>query len=144
MTLGAHLAPDPAASDPYDATRAAAAGRPLVVFEAVGVPGILDHLIARVPPQSHVVVAGVCMQPDTIRPLLAVVKELNLQFVYAYDVDEFDVTLRALAEGDLEVDALLTGRVGFDGVAGAFDALAAADHVKVLVEPDGPPTLTTT
>jgi threonine dehydrogenase-like Zn-dependent dehydrogenase len=141
-TLGAHLVPDPGDVDPFEIARPVTAGRPLVVFEAVGVPGVLDHLVERVPPQSRIVVAGVCMQPDTIRPLLAVVKELNVQFVYAYDVDEFDVALRALAEGDLEVGPLLTGWVGFDGVADAFAALGAAEHVKILVEPNGPPNLT--
>jgi threonine dehydrogenase-like Zn-dependent dehydrogenase len=143
-TLGAHAVPDPAEADPFEVTRTIAAGRPLVVFEAVGVPGVLDHLVERVPARSRIVVAGVCMQPDTIRPLLAVVKELNVQFVYAYDVDEFDVALRALADGALEVGPLLTGRVGFDGVAGAFEALGAAEHVKVLVEPDGPVILSRT
>jgi threonine dehydrogenase-like Zn-dependent dehydrogenase len=67
------------------------------------------------------------------------VKELSLRFVYGYDQEEFDETLRALAEGDLDVEPMLTGRVGFDGVAPAFEALARAEaHVKVLLEPGGP------
>jgi threonine dehydrogenase-like Zn-dependent dehydrogenase len=109
-----------------------------VVFEAVGVPGMIDDVVFTVPPLTRIVVAGVCMQPDTIRPLLAVVKELNLQFVYAYDPLEFSDTLRAIAEGDVDVSPLVTGTVGFDGVAGAFATLERADdHVKVLVEPEG-------
>jgi len=137
--LGAHVVVDPREQPGIDAWRTAAPGRPLVIFEAVGVPGILDDVIATAPPHARVVVAGVCMQPDHIRPLLAVVKELNLQFVYAYDGDEFAATLRALAEGTPDVAPMITGRVGFDGVAGTFDLLGAADHhVKVLVEPDGP------
>ena len=79
------------------------------------------------------------MQPDTIRPLLAVVKELNLQFVYAYDPLEFSDTLRAIAEGEVDVSPLVTGAVGFDGVAATFATLERADdHVKVLVEPGRP------
>jgi threonine dehydrogenase-like Zn-dependent dehydrogenase len=138
--LGAHVVVDPRDQPGVDAWRAVAAARPLVIFEAVGVPGMLDEVIATAPPQSRIVVAGVCMQPDRIRPLLAVVKELNLQFVYAYDAEEFAATLRALAEGTLDVAPMITGRVGFDGVATTFDLLGAADHhVKVLIEPDGPP-----
>jgi threonine dehydrogenase-like Zn-dependent dehydrogenase len=137
--LGAHLVHDPALGPAVDAWRDAAGARPLVVFEAVGVPGVLDDLLATVPPQTQIVVAGVCMQPDTIRPLLAVVKELRLHFVYAYREDEFDAALRALAEGELDVGPLVTGRVGFDGVADAFAELRRADeHVKILIEPDGP------
>jgi threonine dehydrogenase-like Zn-dependent dehydrogenase len=141
--LGAHVVHDPAVGSPVDAWREAAGARPLVVFEAVGVPGVLDELLATVPPQTQIVVAGVCMQPDTIRPLLAIVKELRLQFVYAYREDEFDAALHALAEGELDVGPLVTGRVGFDGVADAFAALRRADeHLKILVEPDGPADLT--
>ena len=137
--LGAHLVHDPADEPTGVVAPRVATGRPLVMFEAVGVPGMLDELLATVPPRTRLIVAGVCMQPDTIRPLLAVVKELHLQFVYAYDGDEFADTLRAIAEGVLDVTPLLTGRVGFDGVADAFAVLARADeHVKVLVEPDGP------
>jgi len=137
--LGAHVVHDAETEPAGVAAVRAAAGRPLVVFEAVGVPGVLDELLATVPAKSRLVVAGVCMQPDTIRPLLAVVKELALQFVYAYDNDEFDATLRALADGELDVAPLLTGRVGLDGVATAFEELGRADeHVKVLVEPGGP------
>jgi threonine dehydrogenase-like Zn-dependent dehydrogenase len=140
--LGAHVVHDPIDEPAPVAAARAAAGRPVVVFEAVGVPGMLDELIATVAPRTRVIVTGVCMQPDSIRPLLAVVKELALQFVYAYEPDEFAATLRAVAEGTLDVTPLLTGRVGFDGVAGAFEQLGRADHhVKVLVEPDGPPGL---
>jgi threonine dehydrogenase-like Zn-dependent dehydrogenase len=140
--LGADVVHDPAAGPAADAAARAAAGRPLVVFEAVGVPGVLDGLIATVPAKTRVVVTGVCMQPDTIRPLLAVVKELGLQFVYAYELDEFDATLAALADGSLDVDALVTGTVGLAGVDGAFTELGRADtHVKVLVEPGGAATL---
>ena len=139
--LGAHVVHDPAAEPAGAAALEVSAGRPLVVFQAVGVPGVLDQLFATVPARSRLVVAGACMQPDTISPLLALVKELALQFVYAYDPDEFDAALRALAEGELEVTPLLTGRVGLDGVAAAFDALGRPDeHVKVLVEPGGPAT----
>jgi threonine dehydrogenase-like Zn-dependent dehydrogenase len=138
--LGAHVVVDPRDQPGIDAWRAHAAARPLVIFEAVGVPGMLDDVIATAPSQARIVVAGVCMQPDRIRPLLAIVKELNVQFVYAYEADEFAETLRALAEGTLDVAPMITGRVGFDGVADTFHLLRAAEHhVKVLIEPDGPP-----
>lgn len=138
--LGAHEVVDPREEPPVDAWRRVDGLRPLVLFEAVGVPGILDEAIFAVPPQTRVVVAGVCMQPDTFRPLIAVIKEVNLQFVYAYDPLEFADTLRAIAEGDVDVTPMITGTVGFDGVAAAFATLGTPnEHVKILVEPNGPP-----
>jgi threonine dehydrogenase-like Zn-dependent dehydrogenase len=148
LAIGAHEVVDPRDEPVIDAWRrvdptGATGLRPLVVFEAVGVPGMLDDVVFAAPSRSRVLVAGVCMQPDTFRPLLAVIKELNLQFVYAYEPGEFADTLRAIAEGDIDVTPFLTGTVGFDGVAAAFTTLEGADaHVKILVEPDGPPEAT--
>ena len=50
-----------------------------VIFECVGVPGILDAIIASAPLYSRVVVAGVCVEPDTIRPVMAINKEIDLR-----------------------------------------------------------------
>ncbi|HSO95833.1 MAG TPA: zinc-binding dehydrogenase [Acidimicrobiia bacterium] len=142
--LGAHVVVDPRDEPGIDAWQTIAAGRPVVIFEAVGVPGMLDEVIVAAPAQARVVVAGVCMQPDRIRPLFAIIKELNVQFVYAYDDDEFTATLHALDDGSLDVAPMVTGRVGFEGVAAAFELLGAAEHhVKVLVEPDGPAQVAT-
>lgn len=50
-----------------------------VVFECVGLPGILDGIAAAAPLFSRVVVVGVCMGEDTIRPSMAINKELDLR-----------------------------------------------------------------
>ena len=107
-----------------------------IVFECVGVPGIIDRIIADVPLKTRVVVAGVCMKPDQFRPVMAINKEIDLRFVLGYDPLEFHNTLRMLAEGKIDASALVTGTVGLDGVAGAFDALARPEaHAKVLIDP---------
>jgi threonine dehydrogenase-like Zn-dependent dehydrogenase len=137
--VGAQVVVDPADEPVVDAWRRVDGLSPVVVFEAVGVPGMLDQAIFEAPTGSRIVVAGVCMQPDTIRPLIAIVKELDLRFVYAYSEAEFSDTLHSLAEGEIDVSPLVSGTVGLDGVATAFEVLRAADHhVKVLVEPGGP------
>ncbi len=137
--VGAHEVVDPREEPVVDVWRRVDGLRPLVLFEAVGVPGMLDQAVFDAPTRSRIVVAGVCMQPDTFRPLIAVVKELDLHFVYAYGPEEFSSTLRAIAEGAIDVSPLVTGTVGFDGVADAFTRLREVEHhVKILVEPDGP------
>jgi threonine dehydrogenase-like Zn-dependent dehydrogenase len=59
---------------------AASPKRP-VIFECVGVPGMLDQVIASAPLFSRVVVVGVCMDPDRLRPAVAINKEIDLRFV---------------------------------------------------------------
>ncbi|MFF5075453.1 zinc-binding dehydrogenase [Actinoplanes sp. NPDC000266] len=107
-----------------------------VVFECAGVPGLIDDVMAAAPLHSRIVVAGVCMGADTVRPSLAVNKELDLRFVVGYTPLEFRDTLHALADGTLFASPIVTGRAGLAGVAGAFTALAdPATHAKVLLDP---------
>jgi threonine dehydrogenase-like Zn-dependent dehydrogenase len=107
-----------------------------VVFECVGVPGVLQQILRGSYRNSRAVIVGVCMQDDQIRPSLAINTELNLQFVLGYTPDEFAATLRDIAEGKIDVEPMITGRVGVDGVAGAFEDLGHPDrHAKILVEP---------
>jgi threonine dehydrogenase-like Zn-dependent dehydrogenase len=110
--------------------------RPAVVFECVGVPGVLDQIMAAAPRGSRIVVVGVCMEADTIYPMLGITKELGLQFVLGHTAEEFAATLGHIASGAIPVAPLVTGRVGLDGVAGAFEALASPErHAKIIVEP---------
>jgi threonine dehydrogenase-like Zn-dependent dehydrogenase len=111
--------------------------RPAVVFECVGVPGVLDQLMAASPRGTRIVVVGVCMEADTIHPMLGISKELNLQFVLGYTPDEFAATLRHIAEGALPTAPLITGHVGLEGVAQAFVDLGSPErHAKILVHPE--------
>ncbi|MBA2608137.1 MAG: zinc-binding dehydrogenase [Actinobacteria bacterium] len=120
---------------------AAAPKRP-VVFECVGVPGIIDGIITDVPLNTRVVVAGVCMEPDQFRPVMAVNKEIDLRFVVGYSPLEFRDTLHMLADGKIDASPLVTGTVGLDGVADAFDALANPEHhAKVIIDPSSAATL---
>jgi 2-desacetyl-2-hydroxyethyl bacteriochlorophyllide A dehydrogenase len=129
-TMGAHQTIDPAQGSPFDTVK------PKVVFEAVGVPGVIDDVMRRTRAGSRIVVAGVCMQPDTVHPFFAIAKEINVQFVLAYDPNEFAESLRAIADGDIDVAPVITGEVGLDGVGAAFDELADPErHCKVLVTP---------
>jgi threonine dehydrogenase-like Zn-dependent dehydrogenase len=136
LTMGAVAAVDPTEEGVVDAWRRLDGRRPLVAFEAVGVPGMLQQLLRELPPGTRVGVVGVCMESDEILPFFAIAKELSVHFALAYGADEFAGALRSLAEGEIDVSSMITGTVDLDGVPGAFEALARPDeHVKILVEP---------
>jgi len=154
VAVGADIVVDPAETTPWQSWREAAVWpdpsrapqqpawmpgpplRPAVVFECVGVPGVLDQVMAAAPRGSRIVVVGVCMEADTIYPMLGITKELNLQFVLGYTQEEFAATLRHIAEGAIQAAPLITGTVGIDGVAGAFEMLGSPErHAKILVKP---------
>jgi threonine dehydrogenase-like Zn-dependent dehydrogenase len=137
--MGAHEVVTPTTETAIDAWRRVGGMQPVVVFEAIGIPGIIDQAMRDAPAQSRIVVVGVCMETDHMLPLVGVIKELNLQFVFGYDPMEFADTLRRIAEGEFDVTPMVTGVVGVEGVPAAFDALANPDEqVKILVEPGAP------
>ena len=152
--MGAEVVVDPAETSPYESWREVAtypdpseapppnllvpgpALRPAVIFECVGVPGVIEQIMQSAPPGARIVVVGVCMESDSIEPIFGINKELNLQFVLGYTPEEFAATLRHIAEGEIPVAPLITGKVGVEGVAGAFEELTSPDHhAKILVEP---------
>ncbi|MFZ0835383.1 MAG: zinc-binding dehydrogenase [Mycobacterium sp.] len=118
-----------------DALGAATPKRP-VIFECVGASGVIDEIITGAPLFSRVVVVGVCMSEDRIRPGLAINKEIDLRFVLGYTPLEFRDTLHMIADGKVDVEPLITGTVGLPGVTAAFDALAEPEaHAKILIDP---------
>lgn len=136
--LGATEVVDPRDEPLIEAWRRVDGRRQLVCFEAVGVPGVIDQLAKDAPPQTTIVIVGVCMEPDTTRPFFASAKELCLKYVFAYTPEEFARSLRHLSEGEADVSAMITGTVDLDGTPGAFEDLGHPDaHVKILVKPSG-------
>lgn len=152
--VGADIVIDPKQSSPYESWKKTAAYsdpskapmlslwmkgsalRPALVFECVGVPGVINSIMAETQPGARIVVVGVCMEEDRFRPMSGINKELNVQFVLGYTGEEFAATLHNLAEGKINADPLITGKVGVEGVAGAFEELASPErHAKILVEP---------
>ncbi|MBI5505301.1 MAG: zinc-binding dehydrogenase [Deltaproteobacteria bacterium] len=110
--------------------------RPGVVFECVGVPGVMAQIFENAMRATRIVIVGVCMESDQIEPIYALQKELAVRFVLGYTPDEFAATLGHIAEGRIDVAPLVTGRVGLDGVAGMFEELRSPErHAKVVVEP---------
>lgn len=107
-----------------------------VIFECVGVPGMLQQIIDGAPLLSRVVVAGVCMQSDQIEPAIAINKEIDLRFVLGYSPLEYRDTLHMIADGRVNCAPMITGVVGLDGVDAAFTALGDPErHAKILIDP---------
>lgn len=124
------------------ATKVGAGPSGPVVFECVGVPGMLDHVIEAAPLMTRVVVVGVCMERDALRPAIAINKEIDLRFVLGYDPGEFAQTLDLIASGKVDPSPLHTATVGLAGVAGAFEALGKPEqHAKILIDPQSEATL---
>jgi len=136
--LGADVIVDPAKQSVFEALKPTDATDAPVIFEAVGVPGMIDELMRTAPDRSQILVAGVCLPPDSFHPIYGIYKHLSLQFVLGWTPEEFAASLHNLAEGKIDGTAFVTGEVDLDGVPQAFRDLANPDdHVKILVRPNG-------
>ena len=132
---GAHLTIDPKESSAFDAQELKRS-RDVVIFECIGVPGSIDKIFLAAPQNARIVVVGVCLEMDHARPLIAINKELSVQYVLGYSLDEFRQTLHNIADGSFDVAPLISARVGLDAVASSFEALRDPErHAKILVEP---------
>jgi (R,R)-butanediol dehydrogenase/meso-butanediol dehydrogenase/diacetyl reductase len=108
---------------------------PDVIFECVGVPGLINTAMLEAPRGCRIVVAGVCQQPDTILPLMGIVKELEIQFVLGYRPDDFDYVIAMIASDRIDVAHMVTDIVDLNALPAAFEALRKPSHqCKVMLE----------
>ncbi len=152
--LGADVVIDPATESPYETWATACwpegadrhdpfnsfmgvAAKPNVIFECVGVPGMIQRVAEGAQRGTRIVVVGVCMESDRFEPFVGINKELEIQFVLGYTADEFAATLASISAGAFPgIDALVTGTVDLAGTPQAFTDLADPEqHVKILVLP---------
>ncbi|MBU6316147.1 MAG: zinc-binding dehydrogenase [Acidobacteria bacterium] len=134
--LGADAVVDPREESAIKAWKRIDGSRQLVIFEAVGVPGMIQQAMQMAPRHARILVVGACMQEDRFHPMLALGREINIQFALAYEPAEFAASLQAIAEGRIDLTPWHTGTVGVDGVPQAFTDLGNPEqHAKILVVP---------
>jgi len=108
---------------------------PDIIFECVGAPGLINAAMMDAPRGCRIVIAGVCQHPDTIMPLMGIMKELELQFVLGYRPADFDYVISMIASDRVDVAHMVTDVVDLDGMPPAFEALRKPTHqCKVMLE----------
>jgi threonine dehydrogenase-like Zn-dependent dehydrogenase len=138
--LGVHLGcdevVDPSVEHPMELWGRIGGSRPLVIFEAVGVPGMIDHAMRMAPRHSRILVVGVCMPQDHLHPMVGIGKELTLQFALGYSSPEFAQALQWIADGAVDLEPLITDKVTIEQIPSAFEALGDPERqAKILVVP---------
>lgn len=133
--VGAHQVLNPQEASPFS-SKFLRKNKKTVVFECVGVPGVIDDIILEAPQNSKLVVVGVCLQKDSFRPLIAINKEISMQFVLGWSMEEFSESLNKIASGEINASALITKQITLDQVSETFKELSSPNaDAKVLVKP---------
>jgi 2-desacetyl-2-hydroxyethyl bacteriochlorophyllide A dehydrogenase len=108
---------------------------PDVIFECVGAPGLINQTMMEAPRGTRIVVAGVCQQPDTIMPVMGILKELELQFVLGYRREDFDYVIAMIASDRIDAAPMITDIIDLAALPAAFEALRTPTHqCKVRLE----------
>ena len=151
--LGADIVVDPAADSPFthwdDLGLSPASMSPLLprefrglppganIFECTGAPGLIDQVIKGAPPHSHIIVAGVCPHEEKLTPLDGILRELTLEFSFAYRPEEFAAALKLIEAHPEKAARLITSRQPLANTEAAFDALAKnPSEIKILIDPN--------
>ena len=135
MTMGADSFLDPQ-EELVSAASAALAGMPDIVFECVGLPGLIARAVDAVRTRGTVVVLGCCSSPDTFTPAAALFKEVRLQFSNTYSVKQFEHVARTLDAGHVEPRSMITDTVSLQQVPEVFEALRQrTSQCKVMIDP---------
>jgi len=147
LRMGADVVVDPAVESPYAAWRRVAWGSPdevhdrialsalprQVVYECVGVEGVLAEVVERCEIGTRIMSAG-SAAADTIPSTVAHMKGIGLQFGGGPELSDWFECLDLIVSGELDPRPLLSETVTLDGLPDAFErARSSAAPVRIVV-----------
>lgn len=135
LAMGAHdFVVDPA--DPVGSAERALGGKADVVFECVGVPGLIAQAVDQVRNRGTILLLGLCTRPDTFNSFAMLSKEVRLVTSAFFTRQEYEAALDALDSGAAEPRLLVTDTIALDATPDVFETLRKRTHqCKVLIDP---------
>ena len=123
-------------SDPIGSAERALGGKADVVFECVGIPGLIDQAVQQVRNRGTILLLGLCTRPDPINSFAMLSKEVRLVTSAFFTVPEYQASLDALAAGAIQPRLLVTDTISLAETPGVFESLKhRTSQCKVLISP---------
>ena len=136
VRMGADIALDPRQISPYGPLPGLAGKRVNLVYECVGMPGLMQQIISGIGFGARIVMGGYCMEPEQLYVFAAQNKRLNIQFACGEEPQDMELALRSIADGQIDVRPWLGERIGLNDVAGAMGAMSGPlAPVRTVVDP---------
>jgi threonine dehydrogenase-like Zn-dependent dehydrogenase len=132
---------DPTAEDLAQAVVARLGGPASLVIDAVGVNQTVADAFAASGLGSRIVLVGMGSPRLELSAYAVSTEERTLIGAFTYTADDFAQTAAWVGTVPDGIEALIDGRVGWDGAPQSFDVLARGRSTasKILVFPHGPP-----
>ena len=139
LRMGAHLAIDPRELSPYAPIPSLGQRRVNLVYECVGVPGLLMQIITSVGFGARVVMGGYGMEPDQIYVFAAQNKRLTVHFACGEEPQDMALALQLIGDGSIDVSSWVGARIGLSGVSTAIAGMSGPSApVRCVVDPRRP------
>ena len=122
--------------DPVGSAERGLGGKADIVFECVGIPGLIAQAVEQVKPRGTILLLGLCTRPDTFNSFAMLSKEVRLVTSAFFTVPEYEASLQALAEGAVEPRLLITDTISLAETPQVFESLKRrTEQCKVLIAP---------
>ena len=136
IAMGAHIALDPREVSPYAPLPDFGGRQVNLIYECVGLPGMLQHIVENAPFDGRIVMGGYCMEEEHLFTFVAQNKRLNVQFAGGEEPQDMQTALRTIDDGSIDVSPWLGGRIGLGGVAQAMAEMSGPlAPVRTCVDP---------
>jgi 2-desacetyl-2-hydroxyethyl bacteriochlorophyllide A dehydrogenase len=136
LQMGADIAVDPRTLSPYAPLPDLGGRQVNLIYECVGVPGLLQQIVSAARFEARIVMGGYCMEPEQLYVFAAQNKRLTIHFAAGEEPQDMDLALRTIADGKIDIPAWLGGRIGLSGVARAVAELSGPlAPVRTVVDP---------
>ena len=136
IAMGADIALDPRATSPYAPLTDLGGRQVNLVYECVGLPGMLSEIIAGAGFGARIVMGGYCMVPEQFHVFAAQNKRLTVMFAAGEEQQDMELALRSIADGRIDIRPWLGERVGLGGVAHAIEAMSGPGAaIRTVVDP---------
>jgi len=105
-----------------------------IVFECVGIPGLIDQAVHQVRPDGTIVLLGLCTKPDTIHTFPMLSRQVKLVTSAFFTVQEYEASLAALEQGAIEPRLLVTDTISLTETPDVFESLKKrTKQCKVMI-----------
>jgi (R,R)-butanediol dehydrogenase / meso-butanediol dehydrogenase / diacetyl reductase len=111
-------------------------GKADIVFECVGIPGLIEQAVGQVRNRGTILLLGLCTKPDTMNTFAMLSKEVRLVTSAFFTRGEYETALDVLDAGAAEPRLLVTDIISLGDTPARFEALKTRAHdCKVLINP---------
>jgi (R,R)-butanediol dehydrogenase / meso-butanediol dehydrogenase / diacetyl reductase len=123
-------------NDPIGGAERSLQGKADIVFECVGIPGLIQQAVSQVRNRGTILLLGLCTRPDTFNSFAMLSKEVRLITSAFFTRQEYQAALDILDAGAAESRLLVTDVISLADTPQRFEALKSRTHdCKVLINP---------